>query len=211
MNAFILAPLGANACPPGTRSITEKESCAAASGVIHKLYGKSVSRGVQVGSGGKCNDMSWGWIPLGCSVQSGFWNGGPGDWATHFKTSGSNCPHKSLYQLVCKNLDHLEKNVILAPLGATECPSGTSMPKYKTSCGEASQFIHNEYGKSVSRGVQVGSGGKCNDMAWGWIPLGCSVQSGFWKGGPGDWAPHFKTSGSNCPHKSLYQLVCVAA
>ena len=47
---------------------------------------------IQVGSGGSCNDGSWGRVPLNCSAQTG-------SWAAHFKTSGVNC--NTGYQLVC--------------------------------------------------------------------------------------------------------------
>ena len=59
---------------------------------------KIPKRNIQVGSGGGCNDGSWGQVPLGCSAQSG------GDWAAHYKTdtdNGDGCIH-SHYQLVCK-------------------------------------------------------------------------------------------------------------
>ena len=70
-----------------------KDDCEAAGFSLNPNPGRSL----QVGSGGKCLDGSWGQVPLGCSVQSG------GDGAACYKTSGDTgegCISK-IYQLVC--------------------------------------------------------------------------------------------------------------
>ena len=90
-----LAPPGANTCDNG--SVVQSE-CEAASQIFATDAGKTQERSMQVGSGGKCLDGSWGQVPLGCSVQSG------GDWTPHYKTgnldTGVGCIHEH-YQLVC--------------------------------------------------------------------------------------------------------------
>jgi hypothetical protein len=78
-----LAPAGHTTCDFG--SPAPQNDCAAA------VTGQ-INSGQQVGSGGTCNDGSWGSVPLGCSAQIG--TGTP-----HFKTSGVNC--NTGYQLVC--------------------------------------------------------------------------------------------------------------
>ena len=71
-----------------------KDDCEAAGFSLWPNPGRSL----QVGSGGKCLDGSWGQVPLGCSVQSG------GDGAACYKTdgdTGQGCISK-MYQLVCR-------------------------------------------------------------------------------------------------------------
>ena len=90
-----LAQPGANTCDNG--SVVQSE-CEAAVQIFASEAGKYPGRSMQVGSGGKCLDGSWGQVPLGCSVQSG------GDWTPHYKTgnldTGVGCIHEH-YQLVC--------------------------------------------------------------------------------------------------------------
>ena len=80
--------------PPGALRPTESE-CSAAVDALRIAAAVALSRPMQVGNGGVCDDNSWGRVPLGCSVQTG------GDWAAHYKQSGVNCNGLSLYQLVC--------------------------------------------------------------------------------------------------------------
>ena len=87
-----LAPSGSNSCDYG--ETVSKDDCEAAGFSLWPNPGRSL----QVGSGGKCLDGSWGQVPLGCSVQSG------GDGAACYKTSGDTgegCISK-MYQLVCR-------------------------------------------------------------------------------------------------------------
>lgn len=90
-----LAESGAQECDYGI-SITEDECEAAAANLTPN--NQTIGRTLRVGEGGECGDLSWGRVPLGCSVQSGL----EGDWAAHFKRSSHNdgCA-SSLYQPVC--------------------------------------------------------------------------------------------------------------
>mmetsp|Transcript_47613 Transcript_47613/g.111346 ORF Transcript_47613/g.111346 Transcript_47613/m.111346 type:complete len:89 (+) Transcript_47613:327-593(+) len=84
-------------------------------------------------------------------------------------------------------------------------------PTERGTCDAAVKFIEGVYGITRNRGISVGQSSDCNDRGFGWVPLGCSVQSGFKTGLPdGDWGGHLKTGGTNCPDPTLYQLVCVA-
>ena len=101
-----LAQPGANTCDNG--SVVQSE-CEAAVQIFATEAGKYPGRMMQVGSGGKCLDGSWGQVPLGCSIQSG------GDWTAHYKTgnldTGAGCIHEQ-YQLVCYDLGMLKLLIV---------------------------------------------------------------------------------------------------
>ena len=61
---------------------------------LASVANRTPARGMVIGSGGTCNDNSWGTIPLGCSAQTG------GDWTAHYIMDGPNCNNGN-YQLVC--------------------------------------------------------------------------------------------------------------
>jgi hypothetical protein len=90
----------------------------------------------------------------------------------------------------------------LAPAGQTSCDYGS--PATQNQCETAVAAVASMDGRIPGRGILIGSGGSCNDGAWGSIPLGCSAQIG------GDWAAHYKTSGANC-NPGRYSLVCSGA
>merc|ERR1719321_1655045 len=93
----------------------------------------------------------------------------------------------------------------LAPGGSFQCDFGT--PATEAQCNELVKGFATAAKKTPGRPLQVGAGGKCNDGGWGSVPLGCSTQS------DGDWAAHFKKSGTSkagCTNKA-YQLVCTGA
>jgi len=109
---YHFAPAGSVRCDYG-HSVAQP-LCALAIGSIST---HTPGRGMQVGSGGSCNDRSWGSVPRGCSVQSG------GDWTAHYKTSGTvqdGCAH-NMYQLVCDNSPKL------GVLGANGCSEGLTV------------------------------------------------------------------------------------
>ena len=88
-----LAPPGSSACDYGI-SVSHEECETAALNFF-----PNPARSLYTGHGGTCCDISWGRVPLGCSIQSG------GDGTAHYKTSGSACSgciHED-YQLVCKS------------------------------------------------------------------------------------------------------------
>ena len=87
-----LAPAGQTTCDYGV--LATRSECASAVAALASAANRTPARGMVIGSGGTCNDGSWGQVPLGCSAQTG------SDWAAHYKTSGVNCPHHH-YQLVC--------------------------------------------------------------------------------------------------------------
>ena len=92
---YHLAPAGADECDIGEK-ITSSSECGTAVAQLAASVGTTPGRSVQVGSGGTCGVEGWGWVPIGCSAQTG------GDWAAHFKTEpGSNCG-TDVYSLVCK-------------------------------------------------------------------------------------------------------------
>ena len=87
-----LAPAQDVVCDYG--EVASQAECESAVAGLADLFGLVPSRSLQVGSGGSCNGGSWGNVPLGCSAQAG------GDWAAHYKTSGTNC-NSGVYRLVC--------------------------------------------------------------------------------------------------------------
>eukprot|EP00808_Paulinella_micropora_P020117 g52821.t1 len=93
----------------------------------------------------------------------------------------------------------------LAPTGSLTCDYGVQAAV--SECQAAVELLASQAGMRPGRGIQVGSGGACNDGGWGAVPLGCSAQTSNWGTAGGDWSAHFKTSGVHCPHPA-YQLVC---
>ena len=187
-----LAGKGQKICPGGGRTLHGRDDCRddceAAVTLFYSKSGKGSTRGFQEGGGG---GGGWGAVPKGCSVQSG------GDWTAHFKSWGPNSPDRK-YQLVCVS----DVNIYPAGKGAKNCPGAGRSPRTEHECKTAAALYYAKYGKSSRRGLQVGEGGVCNDRSWGFVPIGCSVQSG------GDWTVFLKLSGVNCPSTG-YQLLCV--
>merc|ERR1712096_264348 len=91
-----LAPEGATACDSG--DVADLAQCSSAVEGVAAAAGRTPGRSLVSGSGGSCNDGSWGNVPIGCSAQTN------GDWAAHFKSSGnSDC--STGYRLVCSGPD----------------------------------------------------------------------------------------------------------
>ncbi len=181
-----LAPAGQFACDYGSPA-TQNE-CGTAVAALASQAGRIPPNGIAIGSGGSCNDGSWGSVPLGCSAQTG------GNWAAHYKTSGANCyVGYGSYSLVCSVPWHL------APAGQTSCDYGS--PATQNECGTAVAALRFQAGRTPVVSLSIGSGGSCNDGSWGSVPLGCSAQTGV------SWAGVYKTSGENC-NSGLYSLVC---
>mmetsp|Transcript_10070 Transcript_10070/g.16828 ORF Transcript_10070/g.16828 Transcript_10070/m.16828 type:complete len:936 (-) Transcript_10070:368-3175(-) len=88
----------------------------------------------------------------------------------------------------------------LAPAGYISCDYGT--PATLSQCEAAVDLLTAANAQTKARPLSVGSGGSCNDGAWGSVPLTCSAQTG------GDWGAHYKTSGTNCINQNGYKLVC---
>jgi len=102
-----------------------------------------------------------------------------------------------------KENETVQVTFYLSAPGAPECVVGESVSEEQ--CNDAVKNLAPSTQPYV-RGLQVGSGGRCLDEAWGQVPNGCSAQSG------GDWAAHFKT-GSPQPSECInpiYRLVCTA-
>jgi len=109
-----------------------------------------------------------------------------------------------------KENETVQVTFYLSAPGAPECIVGESVSEEQ--CNDAVKNLAPSTQPYV-RGLQVGSGGRCLDEAWGQVPNGCSAQSG------GDWAAHFKTGSPTgevlgsifqsfrCVDE-LYQLVC---
>ena len=91
----------------------------------------------------------------------------------------------------------------LAPPGAHECDTG--LVAQQSECEAAvAQLAASKGHTPALEWMIMGSGGSCEDRAWGQVPLGCSTKSGS------DWTAHYKTSGgmpAGCIHQK-YQLVC---
>jgi hypothetical protein len=184
-----LAPAGRTSCAYGSPA-TQNE-CGTAVAAVASKAGRIPPNGINIGSGGLCNDGSWGSVPLGCSAQTG------GSWAAHYKTSGANC-NPGLYSLVCSGSVPWH----LAPAGQTRCDYGS--PATQNECETAVAALASMDERIPPNGINIGSGGLCNDGSWGSVPLGCSAQTG------GSWAAHYKTSGANC-NPGSYSLVCSGA
>ena len=195
-SGYHLAPTLATDCDYG--ELVAQSECEAAVAILAARDGATPGRTMQLGSGGACSDGLWGDIPLGCSAQTG------GDWASHYKSSGSNCPSAG-YRLVCVAAGAPPPSppqaYHLAPALAVECDYGDLASQAQ--CEGVVAILAARASATPARPMQIGTGGDCGDTGWGGVPLGCSAQSG------GDWAGHYKVSGVNCPVAS-YQLVCVA-
>ena len=87
-----LAPAGHTTCDYGV--LATQSECAAAVAALASVANRTPARGMVIGSGGTCNDNSWGTIPLGCLAMTGL------DWTPHYITDGPNCNNGN-YQHVC--------------------------------------------------------------------------------------------------------------
>jgi len=91
-----LAPAGAATCDSG-ETIPQAECLAVVEQLAQKHEATMGRTDLQTGSGGTCDDQTWGRVPgAACSAQTG------GDWAAHYKSDGTpeNCVG-TIYQLVC--------------------------------------------------------------------------------------------------------------
>ena len=74
-----LALPGAHTCDTGV--VASQAQCAAAVRELAAVAGRVPGRALQIGSGGRCLDIAWGQVPIGCSAQNN-------SWTAHYKTSG---------------------------------------------------------------------------------------------------------------------------
>ena len=102
-----LAPIGQTSCDYGS-PVTQNECAIAVAAILDVLESpnkKPAASMLITGSGGTCNDGSWGsvpwgsvpWgsVPLGCSSRLG-------SWKAYYKTSGENCNIQGgVHSLVC--------------------------------------------------------------------------------------------------------------
>jgi len=98
-NSYYLASPGATSCVNG--GTLAANACNSAVQMLAAENGATPARQLQSGSGGSCQDGSWGQVPTGCSTQSGATATTSGDWAAHFKTGPSSGCVSEGYQLVC--------------------------------------------------------------------------------------------------------------
>jgi len=212
---YLSAP-GASECVGGSRSPNEKHC----KGSVLNLspYEKQNMRGLQVGSGGSCNDGGWGQVPTGCSVQSG------GDWAAHYKTGSpqpSGCVHQD-YQLVCRDPQGWpEAPFYWAHYGQKTC-NGGGLAVSAFACRFAVNWLFADsynptivnYGGTMNRLAYDESHDSCNGDGWGKVPTGCSARTEFdMLQTDVDWDsmgryPHFRNSGDSDCASDEYQLVC---
>ena len=92
---------------------------------------------------------------------------------------------------------------ILAPVGQSTCgPVAAPTEEECVSAGDAALVAA---GRPAAGSKYTGSGGYCNDAAWGNVPVGCSVSVGAHPLDVGN--IHWKSTGANCG-LPYYQLVC---
>lgn len=125
---------------------------------------------------------TWGWVPPGCSTQSG--NG----WAAIYNHN-ANGNNNGEYTPVCMGDFHLGVVRVALP-GATKCQSQSAS---EAECFQAVESVLPDGVIPARKHLLTGS--------WGWVPPGCSTESGS------DWAAHYNhnATGGNI---GRYQLVC---
>eukprot|EP00438_Fugacium_kawagutii_P034133 Skav216731 [mRNA] locus=scaffold653:150673:151630:+ [translate_table: standard] len=106
---YVLKQLGQNYCKAPEEKVWNQNECRNAARYFQQINGKPLQE-LAVFSGDPNMDVeaSWGWVPVSCSLQTG-WHKGigtntvvQGTYQGHFKSTGKNTPLDTLYQLICR-------------------------------------------------------------------------------------------------------------